>query len=444
MLGNTPDKETFAQLASELVEVLDGIYTAKRPIPDTCQTLPDIPAIGGGAAALPELWQTIVDGSTNLASPYMSGHMDTAPHPYGVLTQTLVSALNNNMLFRELSPIASDIEENLITLFGERLGLSTDWGGTWASGGSIANLTALFAAVGGYSDTSRRDLVHMLLPASGHASLKKAAAILGIPPTQIHYLQCDDAGRIDVDVLKQSLSALPKDARPVVVSVLGTTIHGSVDRINDIATLCQQYGAWHHVDAIYSGALMFSTTHRHFLKGLDRADSIVLGPQKWMYVPRVSAVVMIKGRDHFDETLGIAMPYSISGESHRGFWGIQGSRPADAVVLWALLQTLGMDAMGEMVDRSIALTQEFHTLLNGTRYFTPTHTPDLNLQTIRPTTGHNVMDIQSKLHEHGGLWASVSDWNGERLLRTVLLSPKLTPNHLAEFCTSLDNALQFD
>jgi glutamate/tyrosine decarboxylase-like PLP-dependent enzyme len=183
---------------------------------------------------------------------------------------------------------------------------------------------------------------------------------------------------------------------------------------------------------------MFSEAHRAYLNGLSEADSIVLGPQKWMYVPRVSAVLLVRGRDLFDERLGVAMPYSISEESHRGQWGLQGSRPADAIVLWALLEAVGTDALGETIDASIALTRRFHHLLKESPKLTPTHIPDLNLQLIAPAA--DAAQVQKRLTEEGGFWASLSNWRNTNYLRTVLLSPMLTGDHIENFVTALEDA----
>ncbi len=111
--------------------------------------------------------------------------MDSGPHPAAALTDALVSALNNNLLFREISPFASQVEELLIGDFAGRLGLPPGSAGTFCSGGSIANLTALFAACGGFAAAEDRSAIAVFVPASVHASVTKSAAVLGIPKANI-------------------------------------------------------------------------------------------------------------------------------------------------------------------------------------------------------------------------------------------------------------------
>ena len=438
-------KDVIEGLSEALSNALQRAYATDRPIPDGETVLPPIPETASTADQMAALWHLIVDGSAHLASPWMSGHMDTAPHPAAAMTQALVAALNNNLLFRELSPLASQVEESLISYFSTQLGLDARWTGTFASGGSIANLTALFAAMGGYEGVDEREKYHLLIPASGHMSLTKSARVMGLPDARIHKIACDGAGSVDLDALTLTLQGLPATTRPVVVSVLGTTIHGSVDDVAAIGTLCRTYNAWHHVDAIYGAALAFSIQHRHFLAGLTEADSIVLGPQKWMYVPRVSAIVLMRDAETFDQRLGVSIPYSLGDQPHRGTWGIQGSRPADAVVLWSALQAMGTAALGQTVDRSIALTKQFHTLLDQSNTLSPAHKPDLNLQIFQAggsdRTGERLGAVQKRLTNAGRTWMSVSRWQDETYLRAVLLSPSLTEDHPANFISDIEAAL---
>jgi len=434
-------KEVARLLTESLCDQVTEIYAPACPIPTNLPVLPGLPDQGRGYEALPDLWSLVVAGSSRLASPLMMGHMDTAPHPVAALSDAVVSALNNNLLFRELSPIASQIEEELVTLFVERLGLGKDWAGTFASGGSLANLTALFAACGGFAEPGGRERVRVYATDSIHASVKKSAAVLGMTPNQVIMVASDEIGRMRPDALDVGLSD-NRNCQNIVVGVLGSTIHGAVDPLDELGTIARKHNAWFHVDAIYGGALAFSSRNRQFLKGIEHADSVVLGPQKWMYVPRLSAVVLVKGQDLFDRSLGVDLPYSATGETHRGKWGLQGSRRADAVTLWLTLQTVGLNGVAEMVDNGIALTQKLYGLLQADEAFLPTHAPDLNLQCFKPRRrlgDESMAEIHRELTEAGGPWVSLSRWRGELLFRSVLLSPDTGAAELQALLGSLSS-----
>jgi glutamate/tyrosine decarboxylase-like PLP-dependent enzyme len=161
-----------------------------------------------------------------------------------------------------------------------------------------------------------------------------------------------------------------------------------------------------------------------------------------MYVPRVCAVVILRGKEIFDKRLGVSIPYSLGGLDHRGRWGIQGSRPADAVVLWATLQVIGTRQLGEQVDHSVALTRSFHDRLRETERLSPTHEPDLNLQVFRvgqaDPDGNRLGEMQKRLTEAGRTWMSVSRWRSETLMRCVMLSPSLTAEHIEGFIHDIE------
>jgi glutamate/tyrosine decarboxylase-like PLP-dependent enzyme len=256
-----------------------------------------IPERGLGVDALPGIWEEVVAGSSKLASPWCMGHMDTAPHPAAALTDALVSALNNNLLFREISPLASAVEEQvggrclpdsslcmailtgislciwyatvrsnrpgqLVEELSTQLGLPPASPGVWCSGGSLANMTALFAAAGGYSARAegglRRDQVTVVMGSRGHASIGKACAVLGLPLVTVppapaeRASGCVDAGAVE-DAVCGALEAGAK--RVVVVGVLGGTVNGHVDDLQALAgehssTVNGHKGRWRRGDGM--------------------------------------------------------------------------------------------------------------------------------------------------------------------------------------------------
>lgn len=421
---------------AELLDSLQSVYQGERPMPAGQVSELAIADTGLASGELAQIWRNLIADSTQLASPWMIGHMDSAPHPAAAMTDAIVSALNNNLLFRELSPLASQVEELLITEFAQQLQLPSHTAGLFCSGGSLANLTALFAAVGGYGSAIPRDDILLALPDSGHTSLTKAAAILGFPARNVVKIATDEGGRLRPENLDAVLGG-SRHALKIAVGVMGGTVTGAVDDFSDLGEVTQQHGAWLHIDGIYGGALAYSRHNRHHLTGIAKAQSIVLGPQKWLYVPRLSALALFPGAGKdgdFDQRLAVPMPYSAGGESHRGTWGLQGSRRADALTLWVLLKMLGRREIGRLVDEGIELTRRFHALLETSPVTTPLHLPDLNLQAFRlgaaDKSGERLLEVQKQLTKNGRGWLSVAPWKGEYLLRSVLLNPETTDAHL--------------
>ena len=465
MLPQPPDHKRLALLAADVIEQVFA-RTSLQPDTDLAEfTLDALPRDGIGYDGFASHYRAIASASAGLAAPNMMGHMDTAPHPVAVYADALVSALNNNLLFRELSPLASQIEEHMLAELARVIGLDEkQWQGTFVSGGSLANLTALFAATGGYAAVAQRSLVRLYVAASAHASVSKSAAVLGLLPEQIIKLDGDTEGRMlasELDTALQhnaTLSATQGEKlHHIVVAVAGSTIHGAMDALPSIADICERHGAWLHVDAVYGAALGFSSRHSDLLDGIERANSVVAGPQKWMYVPRLSAIVWVRGADVMAKTLTFGMDYSTAVDSssdsgdlplaHRGQYGLQGSRRADAVTLWLTLNFLGTDALGRAIDENIQRAQELYALLESSRVLEPTHSPELNLQCFRfsdPARHARCLSdtrLMSSLGQGTMPFVSVSRWRDEAVFRAVILSSDTRSEH---FQVLLDQLTQLE
>jgi glutamate/tyrosine decarboxylase-like PLP-dependent enzyme len=429
------------RLAATLANALKAAYAADPPVPslgDDASRLA-VPSEGRGDGCLADLLGHIVDGSAHLASLSMIGHMDTAPDPIAVIADAVASALNNNLLFRELSPLASRIEETLVSHFAERIGFPRDAGGVFQSGGSAANLCALFGAMGGFSNEESREGARLFVAGATHSSIAKSAHVLGLAPGQIETVPGDAEGRMDPGPLDQALSR--GRGRKIVAATLGSTVHGAVEPLADIAACCARHGAWLHVDAVFGGALMYSEAHGHLLRGIEQADSVALGPQKWMYVPRLCAVVLMRDRATFEQRLAYPMPYSVTGEVHRGQWGIQSSRRTDPVPLWVMLQVYGTRQFGRWVDHAIDLGKRYHALLSESSVFRPTHVPDLNVLCFRlgaDASDDRYVRLHKALTRSGRAWVSLARWKDALLFRSVLLNRSLDGSALRTHLADLE------
>ncbi|MEM1139673.1 MAG: aminotransferase class V-fold PLP-dependent enzyme [Pseudomonadota bacterium] len=420
------------EITQALEALLRQVYQPRRAFPDAVPEPLPVPEEGLGMGALASLWDTVARGATHLGGTGMMGHMDTVTHPAAALTDAVVSALDNNPLFRELAPFASAVEELLIADCAQRIGFPPEAAGVFTSGGSIANLTALFAACGGYADPEARPGVRIFCTAAVHNSITRAAAVLGLGKKQIVLVAHDRQGRMDVDALRDALRAHPSE-RPIVVAICGNTLFGALDDLPAIAREARAVGAWLHVDAVYGGALAFSAAAKRRLQGLGEADSVIFGPQKWLYVPRLSAMALFRDRRIFDRVLKNTMPYSAMGEEHRGAWGLQGSRRADAVTLWVTLQVVGTRQMGAWIDATLEAAQELNRMLHRANRLRPVHQPDLSIQVFQRTDfigrekaleALHASVTQTNTHEVAPWFSLSRSWDGTLYLRAVILNPE--------------------
>lgn len=436
------------ELADRLLVSLERVYDPARPLPLQVPKPAAIPDEGLGMEGLADLWETLIAGATKLAMPGMMAHMDTITHPAAALTDAVVSALDNNPLFRELAPFASTVEEQMIAAYAARLGLPATTRGLFASGGSLANLTALFAACGGYGALGGRDKVRIFATEAIHTSIERAAAVLGLAQDQLVFLPSDFQGRMEVEALEKELGAHGgSGTQNIVVAVLGNTMFGAVDALEDIARVAEDAGAWLHVDAVYGGGLAFTERYGGFLAGLARANSVSIAPQKWHYVPRLCAMVLFPDAEGFDRRLQSTMPYSagtVFEHPNRGAWGLQGSRRSDALTLWVTLQVVGARRMAGYVDQTIDAAKVLNRTLTQSDRFRPVHDPDLSIQVFElagdgspQAKDKQHTDLHQRLAQAGGPVISLSNWQGRLYLRVVVLNPETGEAEFAQMVQAL-------
>jgi aromatic-L-amino-acid/L-tryptophan decarboxylase len=120
-----------------------------------------------------------------------------------------------------------------------------------------------------------------------HSSLERAMVVLGLGEENVVRVPSDVEFRMDVRALRAAIDADVRGGlRPMaVVATVGTTSSASVDPVREIAAVCRAHGAWLHVDAAYGGALAVLPEGRWAMDGAELADSVVVNPHKWLFVP---------------------------------------------------------------------------------------------------------------------------------------------------------------
>jgi len=259
------------------------------------------------------------------------------------------------------SPGASHLELVLIDTFRSWLGMPEGTEGVLVSGGSAANLTALTVArelrVGAQSDSAV-----VYCSDQTHSSVGRSARVLGFGPAQVRVVPSDRDFRLRPDALRAVLAADRAAGRlPLaVVASAGSTNTGSVDPLDEIATICAEHGVWLHVDAAYGGFAALTERGAAVLTGLDRADSVTMDPHKWLFQPMECAAVLVREPGALERAFAVLPDYLA--EAHGdpddvdfSDRGLQLSRNARSFKVWASLATFGVDAFRRTIDRNLDL-----------------------------------------------------------------------------------------
>lgn len=258
-----------------------------------CADLPRTPV--SLEEVLDELEQTVVTHSRRNAHPGFYGYVAGPGLPTDPLGHAMTAALNQNVVGYPGSPGATVVEQVVLGWFKQLTGFPGGAEGTICSGGSIANLSALAAAL--YDAIGRECIRSGLMAYSGpepvivaaqttHFSVQRAAVLLGLGIDQVLSVETDDRFRMRPDALQAVLLDCVEEGRkPVcVVASAGCTLTGSVDPLADIVDICERHGVWLHVDAAYGGAGLLSDVLRPRFAGVERADSISMDLHKWFYL----------------------------------------------------------------------------------------------------------------------------------------------------------------
>jgi len=361
------------------------------------------------------LMQKLVAHSVHTAAPSFIGHM-TSALPYFVLSLSkMMVGLNQNLVKIETSKAFTPMERQVLGMmhhlvYGEGEGFYKKWMhsanhslGAFCSGGTIANITALWIARnrllkadGDFKGIAREGLfkamkhygydgLAILVSERGHYSLGKAADVLGIGRESLIAVKTDANNKIDTALLAEKMAELSAANIRVlaIVGVAGTTETGNVDPLHQLADLAEQYQCHFHVDAAWGGATLLSEKYRYLLAGIERADSVTIDAHKQMYVPMGAGMVVFKHPSAAHAIEHHAEYILRKGSKDLGSQTLEGSRPGMAMLVHACLQVIGRDGYEILINRSLEKARYFATLIAHNIDFELITEPELCLLTYR-------------------------------------------------------------
>ena len=363
------------------------------------------------------LLQHVVAHSVHTAAPGFIGHMTSALPYFMFPLAKIMTTLNQNVVKIETSKAFTPMERQVVGIlhrlvydrddqFYERFTQSSTHSlGVFTSGGTIANITGLWAArnrrlgpigPGGAGSIDEeglagalkaRDLdgLAVLVSRRGHYSLRKAVDVLGLGRRNLVAIPVGSGHKIDLKALVAELRALKarRVAPLAIVGVAGTTETGSVDPLRDLADIAAEWGAHFHVDAAWGGPTLFSERYRHLLAGIDRADSVTIDAHKQLYVPVGAGIALFR-----DEAALSAVEHHANyiirvGSRDIGKHTLEGTRPGTALLVHAGLYIIGKRGYELLVDLGIGKAGQFAKMIKSHPDFELVTEPELNLLTYR-------------------------------------------------------------
>jgi aromatic-L-amino-acid decarboxylase len=326
-------------------------------------------------AILSDFDRLIVPATTHWNHPGFFAYFAITGSAPGILGETLAAALNVNAMLWRTGPAATELEEVSLDWLRQLLGLPEGLMGIINDTASSSTLSALAAAREAASElriredglAGRADLPPLRVYCSedAHSSVDKAVLTLGLGLQGVRHVPTDAEHRMDVRALERMIAEdRQAGARPIaVVATVGTTSTTAVDPVPEIAEVCRREGLWLHVDAAYGGALALLPEQRHVLAGCELADSIVMNPHKWLFVPIDCSVLFTRRPDVLKRAFSLIPEYLKvpEGEEVRNLmdYGVALGRRFRALKLWFVLRYFGAEGLAARIREHVRLARLF-------------------------------------------------------------------------------------
>jgi glutamate/tyrosine decarboxylase-like PLP-dependent enzyme len=455
--GPNPDHspETFARMLERVSEMavsylreLPQREAFRRPPEDVADRLLNAPLPQSGASAeeiLAHVEAEILPYSLGIGHPRWWGFVRGSAHPVGMAAELLAATMNSNCAGS--AQIATHLELTVLRWLTELVGYRADAGGLLMSGGSAANFVALAAMrerqlpgtrSRGMASSGYRPTVYATREV--HGCVNRAVELLGLGSEVLRWVPVDDDRRMDVGALAEMIAEdRAGGATPIcAVATAGTVNSGAVDPLSDIAEVARREGLWFHVDGAYGavGAALAELADQY--RGLDQADSIVVDPHKWLYVPYEAGAVLVRDPETLHQAFATQADYlEVQEEDYFNgpLWfherGPQLSRGFRALKVWAVMRHIGMEGYRELWRHDLATAAELrrraedHPRLELAR---STHLSVCCFRYLPERADQNAFNrlLLDRIHRDGRLFVSGTTLEGTFHLRACIINFRST------------------
>ena len=369
----------------------------------------------------------------------------------GVIADALAACYDVNLAV--WAGAASEVELQAVRWAGELVGFPAE-AGSFTSGGTVSNLTALTAARERAVPGARHDglagcRLALYCSAEVHYSVVRAAELLGIGSGFVRGLPIDADRRLRPDAVAVAIEAdRAHGIVPVaVVATAGTTLTGAVDPVDELADLCAEQGVWLHVDGAYGLPAARVPSAARLFRGVDRADSVAIDAHKWLYLPKACGIVLVRSQQDLHRALGHEggyLPHDRQ-ELHAADITLEYSRPFRALKLWLALRVHGAEAFRAAIARNLAQARLMYDAVVASRVLEPLPCePQLSIVPFRHVRDgiadldrHNA-EIVQRLQQGGDFWAAHARIDGRIYIRPCIVNFRTTDADVLAFVEEVE------
>lgn len=368
---------------------------------------------------------------------------NTGSYP-AVLAELLATSLNVNGMIWSSSPGASELEEAATDLLRRLLGLPDPLFGQITDTASTSTLYALAAAreaaVPGTRDRGLRADpgagFAVYCSSEAHSSVDKAVATLGLGLSCIRRIPTDDEFSLKPDHLAAALIAdREAGVKPLaVIATVGTTSTTAIDPVRAIAAICAREKTWLHIDAAYAGPAAVIPEMRWAMAGWELADSLVVNPHKWLFVPMDCSVLFTRRPEMLRAAFSLPRDYIPTGDGdviNLMDHGLALGRRFRALKLWFVLRYFGSDGLAERLREHINLAAEFAQWIDGSPQFERLAPAPFSTVVFRAVGGDELnARVLERVNASGEVLLSQTRVHGRLALRLAIGNIRTTALHI--------------
>lgn len=396
----------------------------------------------------------ITPGITHWNHPNFMAYFNSSASMPGILAELLISTFNVNGMIWKTSPAATELEQLTLNWFRQMLGLDEGWWGIIYDCASVTSMHAIAAARENINLNilekgmrGRTDLPRLSLYTSEHAhsSIEKGAVTLGIGLDSVRKISVDNKFRMIPDKLERAIKEDKKKGWIpfCVVATVGTTSSTSIDPVDEIADICKREKLWLHVDAAHGGVAAMLSEKKHIFTGIEKADSLVVNPHKWMFTPLDLSVFFTKKPEILKRAFSLVHEYlrtkeDTSVENYMDY-GVPLGRRFRSLKLWFIIRYFGVDGIRNRIREHIRIANETAAKIDEHPMFERmapvpfsticfrAHPPKINDEAKLEQLNINLMN---KINETGKLFLSHTKLNYKFVIRMTIGSIRTNENHV--------------
>ena len=403
-----------------------------------------ITATGIGWEEALRVWSEVLAPATiSTDHPASVAFVPSAPTKASVLFDLIVGASSTIAAGWIDGAGAIWAEDQALRWIADLAGFPPEAGGVFVSGGSAGNLNALVTArhaADALRNGVRPARWRFAAADTVHSSVVAASRVMDVDVLSVPH---DDRGRLTGEALRRALDQDHEGVFAVVASA-GATNAGTVDDLVGVADVCVERDLWLHVDGAYGGAALLAPSVRHLFEGLERADSFIVDPHKWLFAPYDACALLYREPLRAVAAHRQHASYLETAQAQAGLdpadLAYHLTRRARGLPLWFSLATYGTDAYRDAVESVLALTRAAADEIRRRPTLELIMEPELSVLLFR-RLGWSPDDYEAwwrRVLDAQIAFVQPTSWNGERVARLCFVNPRTTIDHVRAILGTMD------